>query len=669
MSAETQRHARHVTVGEARALWAIPFTAGLVLLLNVALAWRGLGGSWGQPLSALGNIAWFTLLALWPALLYLVVSTTSERWATRGRSAGSKPRARFVASLLAHMTWSAALNGYLFYLLQRNDWPTVVVLAASTVLLALGRSLATLDAPTRWQNALRYLGGAGLLLVGAGALALSLSQYGMRYRPIGMVAVVLGAAFGASGLVLVPLSRRVCYGAAAALGFLSLLAAVPFDPSGRPAAAALTAVGHAATGTHYSETRERKGRPDALVDADAVFAAKSGMPALELESLARFNFLLITTEATRFDETSLADANLGTTPNLAQLAADGAFNFARAYSPSNGTLASMSSMFSLTYPSASEISTWHVSWRGELRPEASTLAEAFSAAGFHTFRVSHNFQNSFVEKMRGLDQGFATSHLEPESTARQGETLDERLATAAIARLRTTKASGRPFFGWLFFGGPHAPYVRHYTDSPGESRLDRYRQEVRFMDAQLGRVLDELRSSGLLDETIVMFAADHGEEFDDHGGAGHLTLFEECLHVPLLLRIPHVVGSRMEKPTSSLYALQWLMAKHAPALQVASKAKMATTVAPVLAATDGAVISETVGHDQVLVALIHDEIKTICDVASEWCDTFDLAADPHEQRPLAPLEPRSVRGYDLFRRYMAVRAKTGRFRTMPGREH
>ena len=92
------------------------------------------------------------------------------------------------------------------------------------------------------------------------------------------------------------------------------------------------------------------------------------------------------------------------------------------------------------------------------------------------------------------------------------------------------------------------------TVSEAMERL--YDAEVRFTDAQVGAFLDELRADGVLDDTLVVLTADHGEEFGEHGMIGHGdTLYPELLHVPLMLRFPDGwrAGERETAPTSHLH--------------------------------------------------------------------------------------------------------------------
>jgi arylsulfatase A-like enzyme len=77
-----------------------------------------------------------------------------------------------------------------------------------------------------------------------------------------------------------------------------------------------------------------------------------------------------------------------------------------------------------------------------------------------------------------------------------------------------------------------------------------YDGEIRFTDEHLGVILQELRRSGVLDDTIVVVTADHGEEFFEHGRKGHAhALYDESLLVPLVIRYPRLVaaGQRIER--------------------------------------------------------------------------------------------------------------------------
>ena len=66
-----------------------------------------------------------------------------------------------------------------------------------------------------------------------------------------------------------------------------------------------------------------------------------------------------------------------------------------------------------------------------------------------------------------------------------------------------------------------------------------YDGEIAFADSEIGRLLARLRSLGLAERTLVVFAADHGESLGEHGYTGHgMRLYEPAVRVPLIASFP-----------------------------------------------------------------------------------------------------------------------------------
>ena len=79
-----------------------------------------------------------------------------------------------------------------------------------------------------------------------------------------------------------------------------------------------------------------------------------------------------------------------------------------------------------------------------------------------------------------------------------------------------------------------------------------YTAEVAHQDAQLGRLLRYLEDSGTLDNTMVIIIADHGEGHGDHLFFGHsFVVYQELVHVPLIIRAPHMPAKRVTTPVST----------------------------------------------------------------------------------------------------------------------
>jgi arylsulfatase A-like enzyme len=75
-----------------------------------------------------------------------------------------------------------------------------------------------------------------------------------------------------------------------------------------------------------------------------------------------------------------------------------------------------------------------------------------------------------------------------------------------------------------------------------------YSGEITAMDKDLGVFFDWMKEQGVYDNTVIVISSDHGEEFFEHGGWWHgTTLFEEQIHVPLILKMPNqeMAGSRV----------------------------------------------------------------------------------------------------------------------------
>jgi Sulfatase len=124
-----------------------------------------------------------------------------------------------------------------------------------------------------------------------------------------------------------------------------------------------------------------------------------------------------------------------------------------------------------------------------------------------------------------------------------------RFALGHPAKEFVRAGNPNPIAGWLYAHGPD-PGV---TVADLAFLEDLYDDEISFFDSQLGRLLAGLRASGLLDDSIVVFAADHGEEFLEHGDVKHChNLFDTTVRTPLLLRVPGARARAVAEPVENL---------------------------------------------------------------------------------------------------------------------
>ena len=159
--------------------------------------------------------------------------------------------------------------------------------------------------------------------------------------------------------------------------------------------------------------------------------------------------------------------------------------------------------------------------------------------------------------------------------------MNDRQNVSDLLRFIDTHDQTKPFFGFLFFESPHARYDfpeesvirRPYMDDINYATVsrealkndmaqikNRYINAVHHLDSQFGRILDYLEQHQLLDNTIVILAGDHGEEFMERGYWGHNSTFvDEQVRTPLVLWIPGTTAKVHDKLTSHMDVIPTLM--------------------------------------------------------------------------------------------------------------
>ncbi|MBN1825987.1 MAG: sulfatase [Candidatus Eisenbacteria bacterium] len=251
------------------------------------------------------------------------------------------------------------------------------------------------------------------------------------------------------------------------------------------------------------------------------------------------NILIILVDTLRADHVGSYGYARSTTPHLDRLSEESSV-FDHAYSHSPWTMPSVASLLTSLTPRDHGITDW----QQPLDERFLTLAEWLSTKGYSTAAfVSHII---FRRKFH-FDQGFR--HYD-QSVLRIGQSesisTSKEVTDLAVRWLREREDA--PFFLWVHYFDPHSVYLSHEGFAFGDHPIDRYDSEIAFTDNQIGRLLDAVREEGILDDTIILFVADHGEEFLDHGGLEHSrTLFEELIRVPLMIRVPGVSPDRIRE--------------------------------------------------------------------------------------------------------------------------
>lgn len=247
----------------------------------------------------------------------------------------------------------------------------------------------------------------------------------------------------------------------------------------------------------------------------------------------RPNVLLVTFDTTRADHVGYACGRRDLTPNIDALARKGTW-FSKCTASAPLTMPAHTSLLTGLYPYRHGVRD-NGSFRLSAQP--ALLTESLGRAGYAT----HAVVSSFVLDHRfGLSRGF-DQYDDDLSSGRFGE--DDTELREIPAQVTADKAIrwlerapvNRPFFLWLHFFDPHFEY-RPPADVAALFPGDPYSGEIRYADRELGRVLDVLRRSGLLENTLVVFTADHGESLGEHGERSHaLFVYGATIRVPLLM--------------------------------------------------------------------------------------------------------------------------------------
>ncbi len=390
------------------------------------------------------------------------------------------------------------------------------------------------------------------------------------------------------------------------------------------------------------------------------------------------NVVLYLVDALRADRLGAYGCRRPTSPALDAFAGRATL-FAHAYAQSSWTRPAVATLLTGLRPEVHGVNTR----RDRLGDEVPYLPEVLQAAGYETAAV---VANPNVGAELGFGRGFGTFQLLPWDRRRSEEL--NREAEAWLDR----RDPGRPFLLYLHTVDPHLPY-----DPPAEERArfapraagpdlgstamvgtlaareledegrfaeplrDLYDAEVAANDRSFGRLLAALEKRSLLADTMVVFVADHGEEFHEHGGWIHgRTLYEEVLHIPLVIELP---GQRDPRRVAAAVGEMDLVPTILEVLGL-----------PPLAGLDGRSLLGDLPEDRPIPAFLDvDEWRAVGVVrgglaALRHCrlggcteqELYDLTADPGETQDLGGRWP--VRAATLISEARAaVLARRGRY--------
>jgi arylsulfatase A-like enzyme len=272
------------------------------------------------------------------------------------------------------------------------------------------------------------------------------------------------------------------------------------------------------------------------------------------------NLIIVLVDTLRSDHLHYHGYHRDTSPRIDALARDSQV-FLNHYSTASRTGPAVASLFTGLHVRSHGVINplTHFDAKGVLAEKQTTLAEILSSNGYDCFGFVSNYNAS---ARFGFAQGFETYEY-----VRSTKAAD--LNREAFDLLGTEIR--QPFFLYLHYMDPHSPYFapgeyrslyvdpeyrgpitgshgqldeivagRLEVDSSDVAHMEAiYDQEIRYFDDEFGRLLGFLDDQDLRENTILVFVADHGEEFLDHGSVLHgYTLYEEQLRVPFFVHDP-----------------------------------------------------------------------------------------------------------------------------------
>ena len=403
------------------------------------------------------------------------------------------------------------------------------------------------------------------------------------------------------------------------------------------------------------------------------------------------NVILIVIDALRADHLGCYGYKRSTSPRLDALAREGVL-FKNCYSQSSWTKPSVSSILTSLYPSRHG-TTLHTH---ALPEDLVTLAEILDDEGY----INYGYvANPNLKKIFNFDQGFyffddllmrdklynaVLRQLRQKPpyflriVKRKFDHNDYDNAELANARIIPwlNKYKDQNFLMYIHYMDPHAPLsppppyntIFDYVEGDDNSRaISLYDGEIRFVDEQLNKIIEILKSEKIFSKTMMIITSDHGRAFGEHNYYGHgATIYQEQLKVPLIIKYPgnSPAGRVVEGQVRSIDIMPTIL----EVLDIVIDLPLEGTSLSSLITTEtrediceDIYIEENLANTYILNGVIkNNEWKYILTEKSEFRDIekdgreelYNLRKDPEELNNLADLEPQVLgRIRDLLRSF------------------
>jgi len=311
------------------------------------------------------------------------------------------------------------------------------------------------------------------------------------------------------------------------------------------------------------------------------------------------NIILLTIDSLRADHLGCFGYFKDVSPNIDKLASEGVF-FSQAISNGDATPSSFPPIITSSYPSLHLIREALGRKQVFLSSDRMTIAEVLKKNGYST--AAFNAKNPLISSFFHYDRGFDVFDDQMDEFFKGNKARNKILHSlthpiqycnwhmAALVKYVLGKApnsanainkkaiswlrkNGSSFFLWLHYMDVHSPYnSSSFVERMKAFRLDRkmrsgkdlsgyelrmlvkvYDDSIKYLDHEIGCFLNELERSGIsCDDTYIIFTSDHGEQFMEHGRVGHGLVYDEVLHVPLVICGPGIEKNTVIKDQVSL---------------------------------------------------------------------------------------------------------------------
>ncbi|GAK56580.1 hypothetical protein U27_03542 [Candidatus Vecturithrix granuli] len=400
-----------------------------------------------------------------------------------------------------------------------------------------------------------------------------------------------------------------------------------------------------------------------------------GEPRIYSEvSAPKYNVILITLDALRKDHITSYGYTRNTTPQLDSFAQE-TVQYTQCYTPVSWTLPSFASYYTALYAKTHQVGRIADNLQLEsmlpLRRSYPTLPTFLKPYGYFTQIIT---SHAFFDNFYGLSNDFDN---------RDKDNLNHKMHPFYIDDIQRwlQKNKQERFFLHIHVIPPHTPYLavapydEQFLDfqaaclddsvkvlfsdradnfvidrnAPGDACqqdyiVDLYDAGLALADEFFGKIIAELHSQGLYDETLVIVSSDHGEQFWEHGRLGHgVSLYNEELQVPLLVKYPkslHIDPQKIDSPVLTIDILPTILAmNHIPVPAYFHGESLFDSEDKALKTPEREYSFFSLSSPEFDEGVIWKQYKYLYSPKSNVEKLYDLQKDPAEQHNIAEAEP------------------------------